>query len=134
MHKWIKVLSRYNRLIDKSRNHIIYDSYLHEQLRIVITRWRVSNHSLRIETGRYETPPLPREQRLCAQCDLLEDEHHAIFVCPLYNAIRIKHALLLQNYANVEEIFNPGSVQDAVKLGNMLMDIEHKRKELGLVD
>lgn len=72
--------------------------------------------------------------RKIALCDLLEDEHHAIFVCPLYNATRIKHAQLLQNYANVEEIFNPGNVQDAVKLGNILLDLEHKRKELGLVD
>jgi hypothetical protein len=127
-------LSRYHGLIDKTRNHVIYDSYLHERLRIVITRWRVSNHSLRIETGRYETPPLPRGQRVCTRCEVLEDEHHAIFVCPRYDTIRRKHATLIQEYARVEDIFNPGNVSDATRLGNMLLEVEQKRKDLGLTE
>ena len=40
-------LQRYHHLIDTRYNHIIYDSYIPEYCRIVITRWRLSNHKLK---------------------------------------------------------------------------------------
>jgi len=39
-------------------------------LRFVITRLRISAHSLRIQTGRYSRQRLPRNERICWCCSL----------------------------------------------------------------
>ena len=51
---------RYHRLIDVKYNHFVY-SFVPEYLRVIVTRWRLSNHDLRVETGRYVRPwtPIP---------------------------------------------------------------------------
>ena len=67
----------------------IYSSFLNDYYRFIITRWRLSNHDLRIETGRYTKPMTPRENRTCVLCNVIEDEYHVIFSCPLYNSIRM---------------------------------------------
>ena len=66
----------------------IYNYFLHDYFRFIITRWRLSNHKLKIEVGRYPKPLTPRNESLCDYCELLEDEFHAIFVCPKFAAIR----------------------------------------------
>ena len=53
---------------------MIYTSMLSDYFRTVITRWRLSNHRLNIETGRYTKPKTPREDRVCSMCMVLEDE------------------------------------------------------------
>ena len=51
-----------------------------DYLRITFTRFRISSHMLRVETGRWSRTP--REDRLC-QCGLdIQNESH-LFVCPL---------------------------------------------------
>ena len=51
-----------------------------DYLRITFTRFRISSHMLRVETGRWSRTP--REDRLC-QCGLdIQNESH-VFVCPL---------------------------------------------------
>ena len=60
---------------------VLYDSFMIEKYRTVITRWRLSCHSLRIETGRYQHPALPRNERTCTVCNILEDEHHETTPC-----------------------------------------------------
>ena len=68
----------------------IYDSMFNDYYRYIITRWRLSNHDLTIETGRYTRPIIPRDERNCVHCNILADEFHAIFICPLYDAISVK--------------------------------------------
>ena len=57
-------------------------------LRVPYTRLRISAHSLRIETGRYNLPvPLPVQDRICCFCPeelIVEDELHFLFNCRLY--------------------------------------------------
>ena len=125
-------LSRYNNLINCERNHIIYDSFIHENLRIVISRWRLSNHKLMVETGRRHTPKIPRDQRICSRCQVLEDENHALFECPHYCSARRKFSGFLEKYSSVREILNPENVEDATMLGNYLTEIEKIRKSLNL--
>ena len=50
---------------------------------------------LRIQTGRYSRNNIPRNERYCQLCNLndLEDEHHFVCVCPIYNELR-------RNYIN----------------------------------
>ena len=55
-----------------------------DYLRISFTRFRMSSHMLRVETGRWNRTP--RDQRLC-QCGLgIQNEPH-VFVCPLVSNI-----------------------------------------------
>ena len=60
----------------------------------ILTKFRLSNHKLRVETGRHERrvnmsgklESIPRCERLCQYCNLnvTEDEHHFLLQCPLY--------------------------------------------------
>ena len=125
-------LSRYRQLIDVRYNHIIYDSFIPEHMRKVITRWRLSNHRLRIETGRQETVFVKRHLRVCFRCHVLEDEEHVIFKCPIYDTLRETYSEYLERYPMIDKIFNPISCEDAVTLGKMLIDIDGRRDLLGL--
>ena len=61
-------------------------------LRIPVTKFRVSAHPLRIETGRYALPqPIPPGERYCWFCqNTVEDEVHFLLECPAYEDNR-KH-------------------------------------------
>ena len=64
-----------------------------------ISKFRLSAHSLNVETGRYDSTI--RENRLCTKCNLadIEDEYHFILKCPYYTDIRnlyIKHLFYYQ--------------------------------------
>ena len=50
------------------------------------TKFRISAHTLAIETGRHTRPVTPVENRLCRNCELqeTEDEFHALLRCTLY--------------------------------------------------
>ena len=62
--------------------------------RKLISRFRCGCHGLHIETGRLLplAQQVPREQRHCIFCasGSAEDEHHFVFDCPAYCAIRNK--------------------------------------------
>ena len=76
-----------------------------------LARFVTSSHHLRVETGRWDRPPVPYAQRECQICDIeIEDEFHFMFVCPLYNADRTK---LLPRYYRI----NP-SMQIFINLMN----------------
>ena len=61
-----------------------------------MTKFRISAHNIYVERGRYENPPVPREDRWCTFCFMtygqkpIEDEEHVLLHCPLYDFIRIK--------------------------------------------
>ena len=92
-----------------------------------------SCHKLHIETGRYKTPPIPRENRTCLICSMLEDEHHALFVCPAHLFIRQKNSTLLREYHTVGEITNPKVYNDITKIANYLIEIEENMVSLHMV-
>ena len=104
----------------------IYTSYLHDYYRYIITRWRLSNHNLKIETGRYSVPKIPRELRICDICNEIEDEAHVIFKCPIYNPIRVKYKTLLRKNDNILRFLNPNS-DDHCDTAKYLHDIEKLR-------
>ena len=105
---------------------MLYDYY-----RVILTRWRLSNHSLAIETGRYTRPYTERQDRVCAMCNSLEDENHAIYLCPRYNDIRLEHASLLERSSTLAEFLNPAEV-DMKETALYIRGIETKREELNL--
>lgn len=59
------------------------------KLRKVLSRFRLSNHELNIEKGRYHK--IPKESRYCEVCsknEFVEDECHFLLYCPSYNDVR----------------------------------------------
>ena len=97
----------------------------------IISRWRLSNHKLKIETGRYTPPIIERRNRVCNLCGVLENEHHVIFNCPLYNCIRLKYTDLLSSENSVKKILNP-SRDRIIETGKFLYEIEKEREKLKL--
>ena len=62
--------------------------------RNAITRLRLSNHNLVIETGRHKKMDL--DMRICPLCNHgIEDEVHFLFICDIYKTIRDR---TLENY------------------------------------
>ena len=75
--------------------HLIDGVYLQYHLRkpipkkcmTYLTKFRLSSHSLAVETGRYRD--VPCSNRFCFSCkDDIEDEFHFILKCPLYETLR----------------------------------------------
>ena len=62
-----------------------------KKFRVSLARFRCSSHDLWIEKGRYFN--IKREERLCRSCsnNAVENEYHFLFICPLYNDLRIKY-------------------------------------------
>ena len=56
--------------------------------RRALSRLRCSNHSLHIESGRFNN--IDVNNRICQLCDTdeIEDEYHFVLVCPLFIDIR----------------------------------------------
>ena len=71
-----------------------YLSVMNNKLyRSIITKFRISAHCLRIETGRYGQNRLDRSERTCEVCQTrdIEDEFHMLFVCPRYRLLRKRY-------------------------------------------
>ena len=69
--------------------HNVYctNAYICEWKRVNFTRFRLSSHSLKIETGRWSR--ILREERLC-ECGEVQDELHVTLYCPKTAGIREK--------------------------------------------
>ena len=119
---------RYAELTNLDYCPALYESFMREDLRIIITRWRMSCIDLAIETGRYDGKP--REERLCMFCDVIEDEHHAIFNCKAYNHIRDDYRTMLEDHPSIQHILNPKSEETATQVGMFLKLIEAERYSL----
>ena len=75
------------------KNGFEYEKYLDmlsSDLRLYISRFRLSAHSLRIQSGRFVRNAIPRNERYCLCCQTanIEDIFHFILVCPCYNELR----------------------------------------------
>ena len=126
---------RYKEICEMSYNDYIYGQDLREDKRIIITKWRLSSHNLKIETGRYTKPPTPREERVCSECtSIVEDEYHVVFQCPLYRNVQAQHRDLLLRLKSIPELLNPKSMADASEVGEILLSINKIRRELGLCE
>ena len=62
------------------------------------SKFRISNHKLEIEFGRYSD--VPRQERLCKYCNILavEDEFHFSFECEKYENLRNNSHNILKDY------------------------------------
>ena len=72
-----------------------------------MTKLRLSNHPLYIETGRYTN--VDRKMRLCPFCSsCIEDETHFLLHCPTYNDLRYKllpiHILENKSISDIDKL------------------------------
>ena len=124
---------RYRTIIGFSYSTILYQSYLDDEMRKIITRWRLSSHKLKIETGRYTAPKTSMVNRTCKICGVLENEEHAIYKCKAHRFIREKYKNKIDfEHINLEKLFNPVSVCEATKLAKFLKKIEKNMEELDM--
>ena len=114
----------YRELIEAEKS-CVYTSFLNDYYRKVITRWRLSCHKLKIETLRYSRPFVERADRTCEQCNVLEDEAHAVFTCPLFDDVREQFQYLLSSNTNIKSILNPNreTMVDVSKLLYAIQDV-----------
>ena len=115
---------RYRSLIGMEEENKIYDSYVVDSCRTILTRWRLSNFELAIETGRYCRPKIDREQRVCRTCLTMEDEYHVFFVCRLYHQVRTNHPDLFSGPRDVKRILNPTTRESVYETAYVLFEIE----------
>ena len=120
---------RYRELVGIEKTNCLYDSYVSDSCRTVITRWRLSNFDLAIETGRYERPMIERDQRICRTCLVREDEEHVFFSCPLYANIRTEHPKIFNESSSVTDILNPLTIDVLYETAAALFDIEKTHRK-----
>ena len=60
-----------------------YRNHVFEIEKIHITRFRTGSNNLLVETGRYATPKIPRENRLCTCGESVQTLRHVLISCPL---------------------------------------------------
>ena len=91
----------YNNIINLSTLHLYkkfkmafecekYLDNLPLSTRIAMSRFRLSSHHLKIETGRYKQERIERSMRKCQLCNHqdVEDEYHFLLICPVFSDIR----------------------------------------------
>ena len=90
----------------------LYCGQVPEYKRIAFTRFRLSSHRLRVETGRWLR--IPREERLC-NCGSVsvQDEKHVLLVCEMSQDIRDKYDITHQD---LQSFFSDETVDDADKV------------------
>jgi hypothetical protein len=70
-------------LCNKLKNEIKLEDYLSTlknfNSRKIVTKFRISDHKLEIEIGQYKK--VPKEQRICKACKVLDDEKHFFLNC-----------------------------------------------------
>ena len=64
-------------------SNIYFDFSLEKYLSFGLQK--LSAHDLLVERSRYFRPQIPRDQRVCATCNKLEDEEHFILYCAKYS-------------------------------------------------
>jgi hypothetical protein len=119
------------------RSHVLepYLSLLPHKVRVALTKLRVSGHKLRVETGRYSRPVIPRDQRICVRCDSarVDDECHFLADCTAPPVVAARALLLAEaargtgypawdgNFAldNLSLLFRSSNQPLLICLGNM---------------
>ena len=92
--------------------------YIPDYLRIDFTRFRLSSHKLRVETGRWNS--IPREQRICNCGEGVQDEFH-IFCCRGVSHILTSYG---KQYTSPIELFSETKMNDLKMLHDILVEID----------
>ena len=68
-----------------------YVKKLNYKNRQELSRLRLSDYKLKVESGQYTKPKTPLEDRTCILCpNSVEEEYHFLITCPMYKEEREK--------------------------------------------
>ena len=72
------------------KDEVKFERYLstikNRKHRVTLSKFRLSDHILMIETGRHSRPAIPRAERYCPHCpDTVKCEQHFLTQCTEYN-------------------------------------------------
>ena len=106
------------------------------KLRIPLTKFRLSDHELNIETGRHRN--IPRNERHCPLCKakVVEDEAPALLVCEQYNSLRTtffnktgntNETNSLSKIEKMQLIFNSNDQRNNLYIANYIRKITEER-------
>ena len=74
------------------KNAVKMEKYISDvksiERRTLLSKFRLSDHRLEVEVGRYHRPKKNPEERICTKCNILEDEIHCLMSCDLNKEIR----------------------------------------------
>ena len=56
--------------------------------RVAVSKFRLSDHRLAIETGRYVRPRVDPKDRICPVCKVTQDEIHCLVTCQINGTSR----------------------------------------------
>ena len=88
----------------KLQNYLLF--FLNFKMRQLFTKFRVSDYSLEIESGRYKN--ITREERKCKNCNLNEigDEYHFFLKCTANHSLRnnLFNKIIINKPDFIEEI------------------------------
>ena len=89
------------------KTEIGFENYLsiikNTHRRKLVSKFRLSNHTLMIETGRHSVPFIKKELRFCPFCKTdIETETHFLLQCPVYD---INRNILLQSVIENKQDF-----------------------------
>ena len=85
---------------------------------------------MNIQKGRYnnESERKERQERVCALCNVLEDEQHVIFDCKKYNDLRVKYMDLLTETGNIKQFLDP-TLENTCRTATFILEVEAHRKK-----
>ena len=70
-----------------------------ENSRVWITKFRLSNLKIPVETGRWQN--IPMEERICQKCNQnIGDEYHYLFICNFHEITTLRENLIPRYYLN----------------------------------
>ena len=81
----------------------------------IFVKFKISNHKLTIEHGRYQIDHLPRENRLCPLCNSNQVEYEIHFLFQ-YNKYSVKRQAFINQSNRIIPDFNKKSSPESIKL------------------
>jgi len=128
--KWYRLFKE-NFCLEQEKYLLCINNY---KFRNALCKFRVSAHSLEIETGRYNATPL--NQRVCKFCSApqVENEYHFLLVCPVYTNLRRKFLpRFCWSFANVQKfryLMCTNSERSILNIGKYVFYAFKLRKEM----
>ena len=123
-----------HRLYMHIKQDFCFESYLsivNKELRIHISKLRLSSHLFLVERGRWVNRRLNIEDRLCALCNVREDEYHCMVECPRF--VKERKNLLpvsLKNRPSMFEFINFIKCNEKnIMLGQLCLNVMKEYKK-----